>query len=173
MNIDKGAEELVKHLAEKGHKTMGILGGFRSVHPSYRLQESLKKFGARYGLEFRPEWQVFSSYNSLDGAEAMRELLKQKTLPTAVCCINDEIAVGAMGVAMDAGMTIPGDIAFTGFDGVYLSREFRPQLTTIQMDFETMGKKLAELVEKSIEGEKQITDTVVDPWVEIRQSTAG
>ena len=70
-------------------------------------------------------------------------------------------------------MTIPGDIAFTGFDGVYLSREFRPQLTTIQMDFETMGKKLAELVEKSIEGEKQITDTVVDPWVEIRQSTAG
>ncbi len=173
VNIDKGAEELVKHLAEKGHKTMGILGGFRTVHPSYRLQESLKKFGAQYGLEFRPEWQVFSSYNSLDGAEAMRKLLEQKTLPTAVCCINDEIAVGAMGVAMDVGMTIPEDIAFTGFDGVYLSREFRPQLTTIQMDFETMGKKLAELVEKSIEGERQITDTVVNPWVEIRQSTAG
>ena len=173
VNIDKGAEALVRHLAEKGHKSMGILGGFRSVHPSFRLQESLKKFGKQYGLEFRPEWQVFSSYNSLDGAEAMRELLKQKELPTAVCCINDEIAVGAMGVALDRGMRVPEDIAFTGFDGVDLSRQFRPQVTTIQMDFETMGRKLAELAYNSIKGERQVTDIVVDPWVEIRQSTNG
>ncbi len=171
VNIDKGAEALVKHLAEKGHRSMGILGGFKSVHPSYRLQESLKKFGKKYGLEFRSEWQVFSSYNSLDGAEAMREFLRQKELPTAVCCINDEIAVGAMGVALDRGMRIPEDIVFTGFDGVDLSRQFRPQLTTIQMDFETMGKQLAELTLSSIKGEKQIRDVVVDPWVEFRKST--
>ena len=173
VNIDKGAEALIKHLAEKGHKSMGILGGFKSVHPSYRLQESFKKYGKKYGLEFRREWQVFSSYNSLDGASAMRELLLQSELPTAVCCINDEIAVGAMGVALDRGMRIPEDIAFTGFDGVDLSRQFRPQLTTIQMDFETMGKKLAEVTLNSINGEKQITDIVVDPWVELRQSTEG
>jgi DNA-binding LacI/PurR family transcriptional regulator len=171
VNIDKGAEELVRHLAEKGHKTMGVLGGLQSDHPSDRLQESLKKFGKKYGLEFRPEWQVFSSYNSHDGAEAMRELLTRKELPTAICCINDEIAVGAMGVAMDRGMKIPDDIAFTGFDGVDLSREFRPQLTTIQMDFETMGKKLAELTYNSINGNKEITDIAVDPSVIFRQST--
>ena len=171
VNIDKGAETLVRHLAEKGHKTMGILGGFRSVHPSYRLQESLKKFAGVYGLEFRPEWQVYSSYNSMDGAEAMRKLLQQKKLPTAICCINDEIAIGAMGVALDRGIRIPEDIAFTGFDGVDVSRQFRPQLTTIQMDFEIMGKKLAELAYNSIQGNRQITDVVVDPWVEIRQST--
>ncbi|MCR5823918.1 MAG: LacI family transcriptional regulator [Lachnospiraceae bacterium] len=173
VNIDKGAEELVRHLAEQGHKTMGVLGGFKSVHPSYRLQEALKKFGKQYGLEFRPEWQVFSSYNSHDGAEAMRELLKQKELPTAICCINDEIAVGAMGVAMDRGIRVPEDIAFTGFDGVDLSREFRPQLTTIQMDFETMGQKLAELTYNSINGDRQFTDVAVDPSVILRQSTEG
>ena len=171
VNIDKGAEELIRHLAENGHKTMGILGGFQSVHPSYRLQESLKKFGKKYGLEFRPEWQVFSSYNSHDGAEAMRELLTRKELPTAICCINDEIAVGAMGVAMDRGIKIPDDIAFTGFDGVDLSREFRPQLTTIQMDFETMGRKLAELTYNSINGDKKITDIAVDPTVILRKSS--
>ena len=101
----------------------------------------------------------------------MHELLRQKELPTAVCCINDEIAVGAMGVALDRGMRIPEDIVFTGFDGVDLSRQFRPQLTTIQMDFETMGKQLAELTLSSIKGEKQIRDVVVDPWVELRKST--
>ncbi|MBO7335586.1 MAG: LacI family DNA-binding transcriptional regulator [Lachnospiraceae bacterium] len=173
VNIDKGVDDLVRHLSELGHKTMGILGGFRTVHPSFRLQESLKKSGKKYGLEFRPEWQVFSSYNSHDGAEAMRKLLQQKELPTAVCCINDEIAVGAMGVAMDMGMRIPEDIAFTGYDGVDLSREFRPQLTTIQMDFETMGKKLAELAYNSIKGDRTITEVIVDPAVVLRHSTEG
>ncbi|MCR5310731.1 MAG: LacI family transcriptional regulator [Lachnospiraceae bacterium] len=172
VDIDKGAETIIKHLAEKGHKTMGVLGGFRSVHPSYRLQESLKKFGKQYGIEFRDEWQVFSSYNTGEGAMAMRTLLRRSDkLPTAICCINDEIAVGAMGVAMDAGLKIPEDVAFTGFDGVLLSQEFRPQLTTVQMDFETMGRKLAELIEKAIEGDKTVTDLAVSPWIEIRQST--
>ncbi|MCR5278982.1 MAG: LacI family transcriptional regulator [Lachnospiraceae bacterium] len=171
-DIDKGAEEIAKHLASKGHKTMGILGGFRSVNPSFRLQESLKHFGREYGLEFREEWQVFSSYNTGEGAVAMRTLLKRnKELPTAICCINDEIAVGAMGVALDAGLKIPEDVAFTGYDGVMLSQEFRPQLTTVQMDFETMGRRLAALVINSIEGDKTVTDIAVEPWLEIRQST--
>ncbi len=173
-DIDKGAEALVRYLAGKGHRTMGILGGFRSVNPSFRLQESLKHFGSIYGLEFREEWQVFSSYNTGEGAMAMRTLLKRnknRELPTAICCINDEIAVGAMGVALDAGYSIPGDIAFTGYDGVLLSQEFRPQLTTIQMDFETMGKSLADLVISKIEGDKTRRDIVVEPWIEERQST--
>ena len=171
-DIDKGAEMIVKHLSEKGHKSMGILGGFKSVNPSYRLQESLKRFGKEYGLEFKEEWQVFSSYNTGEGAMAMRTLLKRnKELPTAICCINDEIAVGAMGVALDAGYKIPEDLAFTGYDGVMLSQEFRPQLTTVQMDFETMGRKLAELVINSIEGDKTVTDLPVEPWLEVRQSS--
>lgn len=71
------------------------------------------------------------------------------------------------------GKSTPEDIAFTGFDGVDLSRQFRPQLTTIQMDFETMGRKLAELAYNSIMGERTVTDILVDPKVEIRQSTNG
>ena len=171
-DIDKGAEMIVKHLSEKGHKSMGILGGFKSVNPSYRLQESLKRFGKEYGLEFKEEWQVFSSYNTGEGAMAMRTLLKRnKELPTAICCINDEIAVGAMGVALDAGYKIPEDLAFTGYDGVMLSQEFRPQLTTVQMDFETLGRDLASLVINSIEGDKTVTDLPVEPWLEVRQSS--
>lgn len=173
-DIDKAAELVISHLKSKGHETIGILGGFRSVNPSYRLQESFKRFAADYGMEFRDEWQVFSSYNTGEGAMAMRTLLKKNKggkLPTAICCINDEIAVGAMGVALDAGLKIPEDIAFTGFDGVLLSQEFRPQLTTVQMDFETMGRSLAVLVERSIEGDRDILDIPVAPWLEVRQST--
>ena len=162
---------MVAYLAGQGHRTMAILGGVSSVYPAVQLRERLGKYAMEYGMELKPEWQIRSSFNSMDGAAAMRTLLQQETLPSVVCCINDEIAVGAMGVAMDAGLRIPQDIAFTGYDGVWLGNEFRPQLTTIQMDFDTMGRKLAELVIKGLEGNQEISIAPVKPWLEIREST--
>lgn len=171
VDSEECVEEMVAYLAGSGHRSMGILGGVHSVYPSVQLKERLRKYAHKYGMEFRPEWQVDSSYNSMDGAEAMRTLLKQETLPSVVCCINDEIAVGAMGVAMDAGLRIPQDMAFTGYDGVWLGREFRPQLTTIHMDFDTMGQKLAEAVVGALDGNREISVVPVKPWLEIREST--
>lgn len=164
-------EEMVAYLAGQGHRSMGILGGVGSVYPAILLRERLAKYAVKYHMELRPEWQIYSSFNSTDGAAAMRTLLQQDALPSVVCCINDEIAVGAMGVAMDAGLRVPQDMAFTGYDGVWLGKEFRPQLTTIQMDFDTMGRKLAESVIKRLEGNQEISTVPVKPWLELREST--
>ncbi len=164
-------EELVAHLAEQGYRKMGILGGLSSVYPSEQLKWYMREAAAEYGMELRPQWQINSSYNSMDGAEAMKKLLQQEELPEVVCCINDEVAVGAMGVALDAGLRIPKDIAFTGYDGVWLGREFRPRLTTIQIDFNTMGHRLVEAVLGAINGSREQTVIPIAPWLEIREST--
>lgn len=175
MYVDAEAcvNEMTAYLAKQGYSKMGILGGLNSVYPSVQLKGLLQEAAGKYGLETRPQWQISSSYNSVDGAEAMRKLLQQEELPDVVCCINDEIAVGAMGVALDAGMRIPQDIAFTGYDGVWLGREFRPQLTTIQFDFDTMGHRLAEMVLGVLDGSREQTVIPVAPWLEIRESTGG
>lgn len=164
-------EELVAHLAEQGYRRMGILGGLSSVYPSEQLKWFLREAAAEYGMELRPQWQINSSCNSMDGAGAMKKLLQQEELPEVVCCINDEIAVGAMGAALDAGLKIPQDIAFTGYDGVWLGREFRPRLTTVQIDFDTMGHRLVETVLGAINGSREQTVIPIAPWLEIREST--
>lgn len=166
-------DEMMAYLAGAGYRKMGIMGGVGSVYPSVRLKALFREAAERHGLEIRPQWVVNSSYNSMDGAEAMKQLLQQKELPEVVCCVNDEVAVGAMGVALDAGMKIPGDMAFTGYGGVWLGREFRPQLTTIQFDFETMGRILAETVLGVLNGSGEKRVIPVAPWLEIRESTGG
>lgn len=175
MYVDAKAcvDEMAAHLAGQGYRTMGIIGGVSSVYPSVQLKELLRESAERHGLETRPQWQINCSYNSMDGAEAMKKLLQQEDMPDVVCCINDEIAVGAMGMAMDAGLRIPQDIAFTGYDGVWLGREFRPQLTTIQFDFATMGHVLADMVTNILDGNVQQAVIPVSPWLEIRESTGG
>jgi len=170
-DIDKGMAFLMEHLNTEGYKKVGILGGYKSIYPSLRVKNAVKRLAAGYGMEVRPEWDVDSSYDELDGEEAMKALLQQKELPEVVCCINDDIAVGAMGAAMDAGLRIPQDIAFAGYDGLPISDAFRPRLTTVQMDFEKMGCKLVEAVEKSLSGDRSTELTMIDPWLEIREST--
>lgn len=170
-DIDKGIGLLMEHLFVQGYKKLGIMGGFKSIYPSLRVKNAIKRLAGEYGMEVRPEWEMDSSYDEQDGAEAMKVLLQQKELPEVVCCINDDIAVGAMGTAIDAGLKIPEDIAFTGYDGLPVSEAFRPKLTTVQMDFAGMGHKLVEAVEKSLSGDRSVELTMIDPWLEIREST--
>lgn len=79
--------------------------------------------------------------------------------------------VGAMGVAIDSGLRIPEDIAFTGYDGSQLSESFRPQLTTIRLDYAAMAHKLVEFMERSFSGEKSTEIALISPCLEIRESS--
>lgn len=170
-DVDMGIRELAEHLGEQGYKSMGILGGLDIVYPSVYLQDLLRRYAGEYGMEIRPEWEVRSSYNAEDGAEAMKKLLQQGTLPEVVCCINDDIATGAMGVAMDHGLRIPQDIAFTGRDGIRIGKVFRPRLTTVQLDFQGMGRHLADTVERRLSGSRSTELTLIKTWLEVREST--
>lgn len=170
-NMETGLRELICHYAELGHKKLGILGGLETIYPSQHFKEIVRKYAAEYGLEIRPEWVINSSYGEQDGEAAMKELLRQKELPTALCCINDDIAIGAMGMAMDAGLRIPQDISVAGYDGVRLSEVFRPRLTTVQLDFQGLGRKLAEAVERSLKTPCEPYITLVDSKLTVREST--
>lgn len=54
-------------------------GKNNAIEREIRINGELPFDGAqRHGLEVRPQWQISSSYNSMDGAEAMKELLWQQ-----------------------------------------------------------------------------------------------
>lgn len=170
MDSTSVARKLVDYLHSKGYKSLGILGGANSRYPSVAMKDGIKKEAFEKGILVKEEWIHGVSYDEYDGAEAMRELLKQKELPRAVCCINDTVAFGAMDVAMDAGLRIPEDIAFTGNDGLHISEMCRPRLTTIAADFEKMGKTLYEMMQARME-EREVENYLIQPKLIIRQST--
>ena len=170
-NIDMGFKALIEHLAEMNYRSLGILGGLSYVYPSVCVQKTIEKYAVQYGIETKPEWRIESSYNANDGEEAMKKLLKQKELPSVVCCINDDIAIGAMGVAMDAGLDIPGEIAFAGYDNIRMSHMIRPKLTTVEVDFGMLGHGLVEAVENSLEGKKNQEVILTDSRLVVRGST--
>ncbi len=58
---------------------------------------------------------------------------------SALFCMNDLMALGAIRALQDAGVSIPGDIAVVGYDDSEFGRYARPQLTTVHQPKEELA----------------------------------
>jgi DNA-binding LacI/PurR family transcriptional regulator len=77
---------------------------------------------------------------------AMRELLALPQPPDAVFAYNDATALVAMQVCRDAGLRVPKDIAFVGFDDLGAAAEATPALTTLAVDKTSLGREAMSLL---------------------------
>ncbi|MDO4614911.1 MAG: LacI family DNA-binding transcriptional regulator [Lachnospiraceae bacterium] len=92
-----------------------------------------------------------------------KRLLATKDLPDAVFATADALAVGAMHAFQEAGIRIPEDIAIAGYDDVDCGRAAFPQLTTIQVNREEMGRAAVRALVERIHDPKSSSKTLYIP----------
>jgi LacI family transcriptional regulator len=80
------------------------------------------------------------------GYTAMRSLLRRRTRPTAVICMNDRLAFGAYQALAEAGLGIPHDLSVVSFDDDAIAAWLRPGLSTVALPHEQMGRRAVELL---------------------------
>jgi DNA-binding LacI/PurR family transcriptional regulator len=73
---------------------------------------------------------------------------------TAVFCLSDLMAFGAMRAMRDIGLTVPDDVSIAGFDGLMIGEWITPSLTTVTQDMRRMGYECASLLHGMIRGEE-------------------
>lgn len=79
----------------------------------------------------------------------MQRLLLAK--PDAVFAASDAMALGAMRAVREAGLRIPDDIAFVGFDDLPMATLADVKLTTVRQPVEQFGIQAVELLIDQIE----------------------
>ena len=89
----------------------------------------------------------------------MERLLKLDTVPTAVCCVSDVVAVGAMQAIREAGLRPGREISVIGYDGLDLGAWLDPPLTTMRQPLQSAGRMLADMLIKLVEGESKPCDS--------------
>ena len=67
------------------------------------------------------------------------DLIRSKTLPTAIFAASDPIAMGAIKALTEYGYRIPDDISVIGFDDISIAEFTTPPLTTIHAPAYNMG----------------------------------
>jgi LacI family transcriptional regulator len=145
----QGGALVARHLLGLGHRRIGFIHGpLRLAHARERLEGALLVL-REAAVQARPEWSRPSSFDFAGGWEAAQALLSQPDHPTALCCSNDAMAIGALAALHARGHRVPSDMSVTGFDDVPLATYAIPALTTVAQPFDAMAATaLATLLER-------------------------
>lgn len=163
---------IVDYLIALGHKRIGVISGLKdNPHTIDRLQ-GYKESLASAGLAFEKELVAEGDFTMWSGQNAAKQFFQQKQMPSAICCMNDEMALGAIQTLKARGLRVPEDISITGFDDINYSKYWDPALTTMAQPAEEIGKLAMDLLLRIIEGEDlSSTELVLPTEFVIRQST--
>lgn len=133
--------DVVRHLASLGHRRIAFLSGPReskTMEDRYAgYLEGLKRHRCEQDEQL-VSWGALTLEDGFNRSGALISLGAKR--PTAIVAGNDQIAIGAIRAAQQAGLDVPDDIAVTGFDNIPLSQYFQPALTTIDIPRYRMGK---------------------------------
>lgn len=164
----EGARAAVEHLLGLGHTRIGFING---PHDIQQCRD--RRAGARAAVEAAggdPESDLvevrIESLGSSGGHEAMGELLA--TDVTAVFCVNDLVALGALRRARECGVAVPGRLSVVGYDDVSFAGELAVPLTSVRQPMYRMGWEAAGL----LLGSGEPRQVVFPPELVVRESTA-
>lgn len=145
-----------KHLHELGHRRVAVLHGTEDVTTSHPRSQGFASVYKEAGIEVE---MVSSGFGWKHGLESMNTLLQRPRheIPTAIFAANDLCAEGAMRVAKDYGLSIPGDLSVIGYDDTWFAAMTQPPLTTVKMPIAEMGQRAAAMLIDRLEG-IEVTD---------------
>ncbi|MEV7001820.1 LacI family DNA-binding transcriptional regulator [Streptomyces sp. NPDC093982] len=133
---EQGVGSAIRHLADSGHRRIGMLDHAGRSEPSSRHDWFVAAMDA-CGLDADA---VCRADQSVEGGEsALKDLLTRHPDVTAVFTFNDIIAIGALRAARRLGRQVPQDLAVIGFDGLRLGSLVEPPLTTVALDTRELG----------------------------------
>lgn len=167
-----GACMAVQHLIDSGHKHIGFLGGKLHISAAHVKLKAFKKTLQHAGLQIREEWILTDNFSIESGSEQMKRLLQLEEKPTAILCVNDFVAIGAIKAAVDHQVSIPEQMSIVGFDDIPLTHHFIPEITTVSQQANELGRTAIQVLQKLMNKEKVKKHTVIEPKLMIRKSSA-
>ncbi|MEO8737015.1 MAG: LacI family DNA-binding transcriptional regulator [Edaphobacter sp.] len=172
-----GGKLATEHLIQLGRKRLAYIGS-PDLSPAADRFRGFRNALRDHDIELRQDFIIASTRADeaadQSGYEMMQMLLKRRSYPNGVFCHNDVIAIGAMKATLDAGLSIPKDIAFVGFDNVRYSKYLQIPLTSVDQSTGKLAEAAAhlalDLVACNVEEPRNI---LLAPTLFVRQSSVG
>lgn len=160
----RAAYDVTKHLIEQGCRKIMHLGGnlLRNVYAD-RLK-GYKQALKDHAIPFDEKKLVYiSKLNEETGIKAAEQILKMSSKPDGVFSANDTAAVYCMIKLKEAGIRIPTDIAFAGFNNDPISKIIEPNLTTVNYSGYDVGEAAVNSLINHLKGISSIktTNTII------------
>lgn len=148
-----GVRQAMDHFVSLGHKRIALLGGRFTSFVYTRRSDAYQRFMREHGLPVLPGYTDVVPPTVEQALCAMERMLCLPQPPTAVLCMNDTLAIGALKAVQRAGLRVPQDISIIGFDNSALCTIAEPELSSLDQSTEEMGRVAVECLRAQIRGE--------------------
>lgn len=142
----------VQYLAQNRHEKIALIGS--SFIPAFwqQVSDSYCQTMQELGLKWNSIWLQNTANDEDTAYECMKRILQAEDRPTAVFCVGDIYAIGAIRCIKNTGLRVPEDISVMGVDNIILGKYLEPALTTIDIHTEQMGQQGLDALMKRING---------------------
>lgn len=140
-----GLKTATEHLLSLGRRSIAYIAAPISFSMGKSRKDGYLTALASHRMPINDQLIIEGDYSPSSGYQCMKALLERGETIDAVAAGNDQMAIGAMRAIMDAGLSIPGDIAVIGYNDNFPASLVQPPLSTIHVPKEDMGKTAFEL----------------------------
>ena len=174
INLALGAEKVVDYLYSRNCKKIVYFNCPISA-VSYGENGNTRYAGFLKGLRkngLEEKDAIIITENIFDYREKLEELLKKDSLPDAIFCHDDAVAIEIMNYFHSKNIRIPEDISIVGFDDIREAKTSYPPLTTVGGVQEPLVRALWNRLSECIKSGNKVEkiNQYIEPELIIRQS---
>ncbi len=176
-SFGKATRSVIDYLIEKGHKTIGYIGGQELYKDASGNIQDPRERAFRAYMSYRDllkeEFIYTSSFSASEGYSLMKKAIKEhgKQLPTAFFIGNDAMAIGCLRALHEAKISVPERVNIIGVNDISVAKYTFPALSTVKVYTEMMGQTATDLLMERMAGRKVAKKVVISTKLKIRDSS--
>jgi LacI family transcriptional regulator, repressor for deo operon, udp, cdd, tsx, nupC, and nupG len=169
----RAAQTVCSYLIALGHGRVGVVRGPAASPLTADRLKGYRQALKAAGLAYDASLVLHGDFTLLSGFKAAQTFVQLRSPPTAVFCMNDEMAIGLIHGLKTLGLDVPADMSVAGFDDIEFARFADPPLTTIAQPAEEIGRTAMSALYGLLTGSKHDhKDYVLPTEFVVRESTA-
>jgi DNA-binding LacI/PurR family transcriptional regulator len=105
-------------------------------------------------------WEVQGDFTFESGFKSFESFQLSNQQPQGIFFSNDLMAAGFSFAATNAGLQIPRDVSIVGYDNLPVCYQLQPNLSSIETDFEELGRLSIQTLLDMIERKDRLRSTL-------------
>ena len=179
----EAGHDIAVALFETGLRRFGFVGrnldkDIRAAKRKQGFQSALRDHGIAFidtvdGSDMAVDAAELSAVDC--GRQLTADLLDRQPDLDCIYFSNDDLAFGGLCHCIAAGITVPGDIALAGFNGLGLIEGFPGKIATSRTARKQIGEQAARMILETLERSKTETDKlhILKPEIALGELLAG
>ena len=175
-NVAAGSS-MARLLLAEGHRRIGAVFGSRDASTSLEREKGFRAVLAEQSVDLPDDWVAYGGFGYEDGERGFAAVMGStdrtggRQRPTAVFCLGDLVAVGALNQARRMGLAVPADVAVVGVDDIAMAAWPCFDLTTVRLDLDGMAVAAADVLARRLGGDSSDAGIQVFPTEVVLRGT--